>query len=193
MGRSIQGTSLARRLEATLRRMWSDTHLKVAILGPGGLDPARPDYDKRLHIRDDLRSRLPQDTFLLPEDVIAGELKAEFGLGPAEARLVDMCDVILALIPPDHTASGVFFELADFVHLPGFAEKVRIFRPESSVQAWRSYREDRIYGMYDVTRFIDYPDDTWWECSFIKLRAIELIDSERRRLLNVNLTARFSE
>ena len=121
----------------------------------------------------------------MPEDVIDDDISERFGLGPAEVELIRMSNVVLALIPPDGRVSGVFFELRDLANIPTLVEKVRIFRPQDSISEWKSYKEDRVYSIYDISRFVDYPAETWTTCAFIRPRALQLVNNERRRLINL--------
>jgi hypothetical protein len=174
------GAQLRTQLEANLRSI----RLKIILLGPG---EANPEFYKRSQIRDFILENLPDDEVILPEEAIPDDMKAKFGLGPAEAQLMQMGDIVIALIPPEGRAPGVFAELQDFARLPGFAEKVRIFRPDDGGDSWQGYNQQRVIGAYDVSRFIDYPVDSWPTCDYIRPHTESLIQNERRRRLNVDL------
>jgi hypothetical protein len=185
MAQPSREESLGKQLEAALQSNWAATKLRIVLLGPG---QTNEHFTKRSQIRDHIKDACPQDEVILPEEVISEELRAQFGLGPTEARLVQMADIVLALFPPRLQAPSLFHELMDFATLPGVAEKVRIFRPDDESRFWNGYREDRLVGAYDVSSFVYYPSDSWITCEYIRPHASTIVNEERRRRLQRTLT-----
>ena len=184
-----QDEDLAELVRQRVAETLAAAHLTVVILGPGQGDSAEnPDYEKRRTVHHFLRDRHPDDRIALPEEEISAELIEEAGIGLSEAKLVELSDLVLALIPPAARTSGVFAEILDFCKLEGFTEKLWVFRPTDRSGRSLGYAERRVYEVIDESRFIEYSPHWWLECNDIRAISSGLIESARKHRLAMDFS-----
>lgn len=174
--------AIRERLNASKRALAS-TKLVVVLLGPGG-DFANPSADlkKRLRIRQHLSDKFEHDDVIIPEQHLTDEDLDELGIWNAERPILEMADIVLALIPPEARIGGVFGELRDLSDDSDLMVKTWIFRPDDRLSSGRrGYPERRAYERIDESRFIDYQVSEWDSCNFIRKMSAGRLDAVRRR------------
>ncbi len=143
-------------------------------------DPSA-DLQKRLRIRQHLTDRFEYDEVIIPEQHLTDNDLDELGIWNAERPILEMADVVLALIPPGARIGGVFGELRDLSDESDLVVKTWIFRPDDRLSSGgRGYPERRAYERIDESRFIDYQVAEWESCNFIRKMAVRRLDAVRR-------------
>ncbi|MFC2019209.1 hypothetical protein ACFLU4_04545 [Chloroflexota bacterium] len=164
------------------RRSIEQTKLKIIILGPAKQSPG---YDKRVQIRDHLRSNSIADDVAFPEDItVPPEVLPNGGQWPIIDFIIANAQMVFALLVDDRKVTGVLSEVTRYHDKKGFRDKSYLILPIARKKAKGSYFPLiwEAAAVYPKDRTLRYKDEEFRDCNITRAYVAAKVDIYRRRL-----------
>jgi len=164
------------------RRSIEQTKLKIVILGPGRQGPG---YDKRVEIREHLRSLSKTDDVAFPEEItVPSEILPDEGRWSSTDFIVADAQMVFALLIDHRKVTGVLGEVTKYGYLEGFRDKSFLILPVKQKTVKGSYLP-QIWAAaedYPRDRTLRYSEEEFRSCVLIRDYVAAKVNLYRKRL-----------
>ena len=164
------------------RRQVEQTKLKVVILGPARKSHG---YDKRIEVREHLRSTSKTDDVAFPEEItVPPEILPDKGHWSYLDFIIANAQIIFALLVDDKNVTGVLSEVTRYGNQKGFRDKSFLMLPIKRKTVKGSYLP-QIWAAaedYPKDRTLRYSDEEFSSCVRIRDYVAAEVDVYRKRL-----------